>query len=85
MRGNQKVLDDLLLRSLEQRFVDPHALEVALGAATDLPLPPTRSATSDSDAYVVVVRINGFAAQSKSLWLFDGTIFLPAAAQNATW
>lgn len=59
------------------------ALEVAMAAVTGLPLPPTRTGTNERDAFTVAVRINGSPAQTRSIWLFDGNIFLPAASRPA--
>jgi hypothetical protein len=59
------------------------ALDAAVGTMAGLPLPPTRSGASERDAHTVAVRINGSPAQTRSLWVFDGTIFLPALARQA--
>jgi hypothetical protein len=53
-------------------------LEAEVKVADGLPMPPTRSSSSDRDAHTVSARVNGSAAKSLSIWFFDGKAYLPA-------
>jgi hypothetical protein len=56
------------------------SLEIGVRQSEGLPMPPTRSSTSDRDAHTVSARVNGSAAKSLSVWFFDGKVYLPAVA-----
>lgn len=78
-------------RALAEAMAAPAAEAVAsvgrlvedLEGASDLRLPPTRSAAGEGDAHTVAARVDGTIARSLEVWVFDGRAFLPWAARDA--